>query len=277
MADADVNADLVSVLVPAFNAASTIVPTIRSALAQRAVSLELIVADDGSTDRTASIVSEAAAADHRVRLVRTPGRTGPAGARNAAAAVARGRWLALLDSDDVWHADKLARQLDCAARSGAAIVYSGYWRVSEDGRWCGAPVRVPTALGYPGALGNSAIATSTAFVDRSLVGTPRFDPSVGYDDFELWTRLLAGGATAVGIDEPLMAYRVRLGSVSRRRVRMSSEVWKVLRTHRGLAAPEACARFAAYALRAAIKHRTGRPRLPSEKMLPPEILCYLQP
>lgn len=271
-----IDPNLVSVLVPAFNAETTIRATIRSALAQRDADLEVIVADDGSSDGTPSIVASEAAADPRVRLVHSPGRSGPAGARNAAIALARGRWLAFLDSDDLWHPHKLARQLALARDTGAQLVYAGYWRISEDGRRCGRPIPVPRSLAYRQLLGNSAIATSTAIIDRHRLGTPGFDPSVGYDDFELWTRLLSTGAVARGIAEPLMAYRVRHGSVSRRRVRMSGEVWKVLRTHRGLSLPEAAVRFTSYAIRAASKHRAGRPSLPASQVLPPEMLDCLR-
>lgn len=266
---------LVSVIMPAFNAAATVRSSIRSALAQGHGRLEVLVADDGSRDATRDIVMALAAEDPRVRLLRTAGRTGPAGARNAAIAAAHGRWLAFLDSDDVWHPAKLARQLALAGRSGASLVYSGYWRVSEDGLLCGKPVSVPASLSYRQLLGNSAIATSTVLLDRRALGTPSMDPGVGYDDFELWTRLLAGGAVAAGIDEPLMAYRVRLGSVSRRRVRMSREVWKVIRERRGVPLPQACACFASYAVRAAFKHRNCRPSRPAAAVLPAEMRALL--
>jgi hypothetical protein len=124
-------------------------------------------------------------------------------------------------------------------------------------------------------LGDSAIATSTVLLDRGILGTPSMDRGVGYDDFELWTRLLAHGAVAAGVDGPLMAYRVREGSVSRRRVRMSREVWKVIRQRRGMPLPQACACFASYAVRAALKHRNHRPSRPAAAVLPGEMLALL--
>ncbi|MEY4784776.1 MAG: hypothetical protein RIR41_2711 [Pseudomonadota bacterium] len=266
---------LVSVIMPAFNAAATVRASIRSALAQVHDRLEVLIADDGSSDATRDAVLSLGAEDPRVRLLRTTGRNGPAGARNVAIAAARGRWLAFLDSDDVWHPTKLARQLAVARETGASLVYAGYWRVSEDGRLAGRPVEVPRLLRYRQLLGNSVIATSTVLLDRRTLGTPCMDPGVGYDDFELWTRLLAGGAIAAGIDEPLMAYRVRLGSVSRRRVRMSREVWKVIRERRGVPLPQACACFASYAVRAAFKHRNCRPSRPAAAVLPAEMLALL--
>ena len=268
--------DLVSVIMPAFNAAATVGASVRSALAQDHQAVEVLVADDGSQDRTAEIVERLAAVDNRVRLIRTAGRLGPADARNAAiAAASPGRWLAFLDSDDLWHPAKLSRQIALSRESGAPLVYSAYWRISEDGTLCGAPTLVPSAISYRQFLGNSAIATSTVLFDRERFGAPRLDASVGYDDYELWSRLLSEGGVARGVADPLMAYRVRLGSVSRRRVSMSREVWRVLRDRRGLPLPEAAYRFGSYALRAALKHRAGRPIHPSQAMLPAELLALL--
>ena len=270
--------ELVSVIMPAFNAAATVGASVRSALAQDHRAREVLVADDGSQDQTAEIVERLAAVDSRVRLIRTAGRLGPADARNAAiAAVSPGRWLAFLDSDDLWHPAKLSRQIALSRRFGASLVYSAYWRISEDGTLCGAPTSVPSEISYRQFLGNSAIATSTVLLDRERFGAPRLDAGVGYDDYELWSRLLSEGGVARGVAEPLMAYRVRLGSVSRRRVRMSREVWRVLRDRRGLPLPEAAYRFGSYALRAALKHRAGRPIHPSETTLPAELLELIRP
>ena len=264
--------DLISVVMPAFNAAPTIAASIQSALAQDHKELEIVVADDGSTDHTAEIVQRIAQQDSRVRLVWTSGRQGPAGARNAAIdAASNGCWLAFLDSDDLWMPCKLSAQLRLARETGSPLIYSSYWRMSEDGNYSGHPVRVPKSICYKQLLGNSTIATSSALLDRSVFGAIRLDGSVGYDDFELWTRLLSGGSIAHGVQEPLMAYRVRLGSVSRRRFKMSREVWRVLREYRHLSISTAAHKFISYAFCAGFKHRLGRPRFRSSESLPLEM------
>src|SRR5947208_14683463 len=108
-------APLVSILTPAYNSAAYIGETIASVLAQTFPHFEMIVADDGSTDGTADIVRRAAERDPRIVMVTSP-HGGPAAARNAAIAVARGRFLALLDSDDVWAPEYLSEQLEIAHR-----------------------------------------------------------------------------------------------------------------------------------------------------------------
>lgn len=124
--------NLVSVLIPAFNAASTIAETLQSAVSQSYRDLEIIVIDDGSTDATAEIVKQAALKDERI-VLRRQHNAGVAAARNAALALARGVYIAPLDADDLWHTDKIARQvrrLD-AAGSEVGVVYC--WSMDIDG------------------------------------------------------------------------------------------------------------------------------------------------
>lgn len=102
--------DLVSVLVPAYNAERTIAETLGSVLGQTHRNIEIIVVDDGSTDATASIVRHMAEQDVRLRLL-SQANAGVAAARNAALADARGAFVAPLDADDLWHPEKLERQL----------------------------------------------------------------------------------------------------------------------------------------------------------------------
>ncbi len=104
---------LVSVIMPAYNAEATIRASIENALSQTYSNVEVIVADDGSADRTAALVEEIAARDTRVRLVRLAANSGrPAVARNRAMEQARGAFFAFLDSDDLWEREKIARQVD---------------------------------------------------------------------------------------------------------------------------------------------------------------------
>jgi glycosyltransferase involved in cell wall biosynthesis len=102
---------LVSVIVPAYNAASTVQETLHSVLAQTIARIEVIVVDDGSTADTAAAVVEIAAHDPRVRLERQP-RCGVAVARNRAIQCASGEFIAPVDADDLWHPTKLERQLE---------------------------------------------------------------------------------------------------------------------------------------------------------------------
>jgi glycosyltransferase involved in cell wall biosynthesis len=125
---------VVSVIVPAYNAASTVQETLRCVLAQTVAQIEVIVVDDGSTDDTAAAVDEIAGRDPRVRLERQPQR-GVATARNRAIQCASGEFIAPMDADDLWHPTKLERQLELFQGEGSdlGLVYSWFRYVDTDG------------------------------------------------------------------------------------------------------------------------------------------------
>ena len=113
---------VVSVITANYNGARHLPEAIASVLGQSLRSLELIVVDDASTDASAAIVQEAAALDGRVRLIVQPRNAGPGAARNQALAAARGRWIAVFDSDDIMEPDRLARLVRRAEADGGDMV-----------------------------------------------------------------------------------------------------------------------------------------------------------
>ncbi|HPU16159.1 MAG TPA: glycosyltransferase family A protein, partial [Polymorphobacter sp.] len=127
--------DLVTVIVPAYNAAQTIAGTLSSVLAQTHAALEVLVVDDGSTDSTGSIVDGMARTEPRLRLI-SQANGGVAKARNAGLQQARGRFVAWLDADDVWHSTKIEKQLQRFAASPVPLtfVYTGYRLIDPEDR-----------------------------------------------------------------------------------------------------------------------------------------------
>lgn len=238
---------LVSVVMPAHNSVRTLRDSAESVLDQTVSSIELIIVDDGSSDGTAALARQIAAADPRVRILHHPVARGPAGARNTGIAAARGRYLAFCDSDDLWLSPKLERQLALAEESGAALVYSGYHRV--DARFAGPAssfraedrvVRVPARLTHRQLLRRNLVGCLTAVVDLQQTGPVSMPDLPGAEDWALWLRVLRDGGTAFGIDEPLALYRVaQPGSHSARRWRAVRAVWAVLRREEHLAVPAA--------------------------------------
>jgi succinoglycan biosynthesis protein ExoO len=111
-----------SIIIPAHNAAAFVRDAVESALAQTLPDIEVIVVDDGSADATWEVILGCAGRDPRVVPLRQPRQSGPAAARNAALAVARGRWIALLDADDLYLSDRLARMIGHAEAAGADLL-----------------------------------------------------------------------------------------------------------------------------------------------------------
>lgn len=245
--------DLVSIIVPAYNAEKTVSETIRSVREQTYQYWEMLIADDCSNDSTRSIVADWAKRDPRIRLLTMKINGGPALARNACLAQAKGNWLAFLDSDDFWLPTKLERSMAHAREMSAALVYTAFRRISPDGSSVGRLIKVPPSLTYSQLLGNTAIATSTVLIDAKRVGDLRVQDAY-YDDLVRWLMVLKRGHKAYGLNEDLMRYRVMEGSVSRNKWRSAGKVWLTLRRIEKLGWLQSAWAFSRYAANAVLKY-----------------------
>lgn len=245
---------LVSIVTPAFNAGAFIGETISSVQAQTFSNWEMWVVDDASTDGTAALVEARAAQDPRLHLIRQARNGGPALARDAALLAARGRYIAFLDSDDLWLPEKLAVQLKFMEDRAAGVSYTSFRRINRDGTRIGDLVKIPERLNYGQLLANTAMATSTVVVDREKTGPFRMTPTY-YDDFALWLTLLKRGFEAHGLRQDLMRYRVVGKSVSRNKGRSALWVWRTYRGVEKLSFFFSLWLFVNYAVRAVWKYR----------------------
>jgi glycosyltransferase involved in cell wall biosynthesis len=190
---------LVSVIVPAFNAERTLEATLRTAAAQSHRDLEIVIIDDGSTDRTADIASRFCSREPRARLIEAD-HAGVAAARNRGIAESAGAWIAPLDADDLWHTDKLQRQLEIfASRSECvALVYSWFRKIDHLGRITIEPPFTPVVEGQVlerhlrwNFIGNA----SSALIRRSAMTSLGYEPSLqaagnqGCEDYLLQLQL----------------------------------------------------------------------------------------
>jgi hypothetical protein len=212
----------VSVVVPCWNAERYLAASLDSALAQEGVPVEVLVADDGSSDGTPAVLARYA---DRVRVLHQDHR-GPAAARNACLRVARGEYVALLDADDRFLPGKLARQaavLD--ARPDVGLVSTGWLVVDAGGRplpsqgWSREEGDVRRRL----LLGNPAHPVAVMCRRAQALDAGGFDESLQVnEDWDLFIRLAMRGARWATVDEPLCEYRVH-GGQSHRRVRLVYE------------------------------------------------------
>lgn len=182
----------VSVIIPTWNRANTLLAAVQSALQQRVASLEVLVCDDGSTDDSEARVG--ALGDHRVRWLPGPHVGQPAAPRNRGLAASRGAWIAFLDSDDRWHPDKLSSQLAAVERLGVLAVCSNALRCPPK-QDAGEPMyahihdRIPFARL---ARENLVICSSAMIHRRLLAKVGRFpeDPAlIALEDYALWLRV----------------------------------------------------------------------------------------
>jgi teichuronic acid biosynthesis glycosyltransferase TuaG len=249
-----VSAPLVSVITAAYNAAPFLADCIDSVRQQDFTDWEHVLVDDGSTDGTAEALRQAATQDVRCRPLSLPANRGVAEARNAAVATAQGRYLAFLDADDFWLPAKLGRQLEFMRARGAAISYTGFRAVSQDGTRLSPPINVPEQIDYKALLRRSAIVFSSGMVDTQQTGQPRFLP-VGHDDYAMWLSLLRAGWVAHGLQEDLTRYRLAPGSLSRNKARSALWVWRIYRRQERLSLWRSACCLASYASHAVMKRR----------------------
>jgi len=242
--------DLVSIVMPAYRAELFISESINSVINQSYLDWELIIVDDCSPDGTGLLVDSFVAREPRIKLIRASANGGPAVSRNLAINKAKGRWIAFLDSDDVWLPTKLAETLEFAKLNNSALTFTGYRRMSSDASSMGHFISVPVTLGYEDLLGN----TSTVLIDRLKTG-PFNMKNAYYDDFVCWLEILKKGFVAHGLNKDLMRYRVVVGSVSRNKMRSAFEVWKTYRNIESLGFAMSVKSFLAYSLNSISKYR----------------------
>lgn len=247
---------LVSIITPAYNAARFIGETIASVQAQSLQDWEMIIADDCSRDETCEIVSGFAAKDPRIQLVRQKTNGGPAAARNAALARASGRYIAFLDSDDLWLQKKLENQINFMAIKDCAVSYTQYRRLSEDGKTLGRLISPPASQTYHEALKNAAIPNLTSMIDTEKTGPIRINEA-GFraHDYILWLSLLRQGHAAFCLQEDLARYRSVVGSISSSHRRSAYWVWRIYRDIEKLSLPYAAWCLLHYAGHALLKRR----------------------
>lgn len=245
----------VSIITPAYNADRFICETIRSVQAQDHGDWEMLIVDDGSSDSTSAIVRQLAASDLRIRLLVAQEHGGPAHARNLALAQARSRYVAFLDSDDLWLPHKLSMQMACMREHRAVLVYSAYEVIDDNGNVLGKPVRVPATIGYDNLLKNTIIGCSTVIVDREKSGALQMLALPHQEDLSLWCSILKHGIAAHGVQQVLARYRIVKGSALRNRIRRALHMWKFYRQVEDLELPYSCWCYGQYAWRAYLKNR----------------------
>ena len=176
---------LVSIITPCYNAAPFISQAIESVLAQSFGDWEMIIVDDCSSDDSLSIIQKYARIDSRIRYLRTDKPSGsPTLPRNMGIKEAKGRYIAFLDSDDIWLPNKLSDQLKVFEKSEVAIVFSNYEKVSLGGERCGREVIAPCEVDYRLLLKGNCIGCLTAMYDSALTGKIFFK-EIGHEDLSL--------------------------------------------------------------------------------------------
>lgn len=211
---------MVSVVMPAYKQAEYIGFSINSVLDQTFKNIELIIIDNYSEDGTSGIIEEYARKDHRIRHQKFQNHGFIANSRNLGIEMAKGEFVAFIDSDDVWHREKLERQLPLFAQPEVGIVYSRFNKINANGRVVGNNFRrrlfrgriIEKLLLHSLSFANSSVVVRKSVLDRYNL---RFRTErQGAEDRDLWLRV-AEVADADYVDRKLLFYRVHDKCVSR--------------------------------------------------------------
>ena len=222
---------LVSVIMPAYNAAAFIEEAIASVQAQTITDWELLVIDDCSADDTCRIIEEISSADSRVKLLVNERNMGAAGSRNRGLDIFRGQYVALLDSDDYWYPQMLEKMLARAEETKADIIYCSYELVDEQNRKVCNDFLVPETTSFKESIVRSVITCSTVLVTGELARNNRFPVNMYHEDIAMWFQILRDGGTARGVTDVLAAYRQRSDSKTANKLKSAGRRWIIYRKH----------------------------------------------
>lgn len=254
------NSKLVSIITPMYKGAAFVGETIESVLKQTYTDWEMIIVDDCSPDDGAGIRVVKQYMDPRIKLVESKVNKGSSGARNTALRMAQGRYIAFLDSDDLWHPDFLERQLAFMSEKDAGLVFSSYRRIDENTKeeiLC--PYIVPDKVTYKSLLKTCPIFPSTAIYDKEKIGSIIFfNEEMGSlrDDYVYWLQMLKpGNVVAAGNKEILVDYRLRKSSVTGNKKKVIKPQWNVLRKIEKLSFLASAYYFSCWAVISYLKYR----------------------
>ena len=205
--------DLVSIITPSYQTASFIAETIESVLAQTYTNWEMIIVDDCSTDATDEVVAPYLG-DSRIRYLKNEKNSGAAVSRNRALREAKGRWIAFLDSDDLWSPKKLEKQIAFMEENHYAFSYTKYEEIGENSKSLGAYVSGPKRIAKFGMYQYCWVGCLTVMYDRKVAGLVQIQDIRKNNDYAMWIEVCKK-ADCYLLNEQLAKYRKRSGSISR--------------------------------------------------------------
>ena len=246
--------ELVSIVMPVHNSERYIEDAIRSVISQTYENWELLVIDDASTDASKSIAMKIAETDSRIKVFSNPTPTGyPATPRNMAIEMAKGRYIAFLDSDDAWLPNKLEHQLPYFNKSSRiGVVFSSYEKVDEKLTRASRVVKAGKVVTYRKLLLGNVIGNVTAIYDTQRVGKAYFE-KVRHEDYAMWLSILKRNFVAYNTGDVVALYRVSSSSVSANKFHLLRWQWDVYRKVEKLGLLYSTYCYANYAVRGFIK------------------------
>ncbi len=241
--------DKISVIMPLYNSEKFLKNAVDSVRGQSYPNWELIIVDDASTDRSLSLAQNFAREDMRIKVFKMPKNKGVAAARNLAITYAIGRYIAFLDSDDVWGKNKLKVQLMFMKKHKVPLSHTAYAYMNEQGQI--RPIgrgNVDSVVDLPRYMKTTQINISTVMIDRKQV--PHFafpEDRQLCEDARLWMQLMHQGHQFYGLNKLLTLYRVRENQMSQNKFKMAQNTLKRYWNEKSFSPPQRLFYFLNYA------------------------------
>lgn len=222
------NTPLVSVIMPAYNAANYIDRAIESVLSQDDIDLELIVINDGSTDNTLERLNHYQQYDN-ITILDNEKNLGVSATRNKGIALAKGKYIAFLDTDDWWTADKLKRQVELIEEKQCVLTYTARELFDDAGVPTGNVIPVHEEISYEELVKHNIINCSSVLMDANVAREFYMEHDDSHEDYLLWLKVLRKYKIAYGINEPLLKYRLSLNGKCRNKLKSALMTYRVHR------------------------------------------------
>ena len=244
---------LVSIITPSYNSSKFINDCVNSVFSQTYKNWEMIIVDDCSEDNSKEIISELSTKDKRIKPIFLEKNVGAAEARNIAIRQSKGKYVAFLDSDDLWNPKKLEKQLYFMNKNEIVFSYTNYQLMSENGEDLSNFILAPEKMTYDSYLKNTIIGCLTVIIDREKSGEFEMPNICSSHDMALWLLIMKRGFSAYGLDDNLAKYRVVSSSNTANKWRAAKDVWRVYRQFEKLSFFYSIWCFLNYAFNAIIK------------------------
>ncbi|MBP0902850.1 glycosyltransferase family 2 protein [Mariniflexile gromovii] len=221
---------LVSIITPMFNSEAFISETINSVINQTYKNWELLLIDDGSTDKTLQIVAPFISQDANIKLLKNQMNAGAAISRNKGIEASNGKYIAFLDGDDVWKPQKLQVQIEFMETHNCDVSFSSYEQIGETGKPLNKFIKALPELTYQKYLRSNYIGNLTGMFNAEILGKITAPNLRKRQDWALWlSAIKKSGKPAKGIQESLAYYRVRKDSMSSNKINLLKHNYLVYR------------------------------------------------
>lgn len=224
--------DLVSVITPTYNSSKLIEKTVQSVIAQTYHNWELIIIDDCSIDNTVSVIKKLCEKDKRIKYLVLNKNSGAGIARNEGIKLAKGKFIAFLDSDDDWLPMKLSLQIKLMKENQYYFTYTNYFIVKKDGEIL-PYYSLKNKIDFKDEVKFNYVACSTVVYNQLELGKVYMPVLRNRQDWGLWLSLLKKTSFAYCIDEHLTNYSIRGDSISNDKRKMVKYHWKIYKEHLG--------------------------------------------